>query len=228
MKRLAASIGALVAILTFDVRVDAHRLDEYLQATRVAIERDRVTVEIDLTAGTSLASKVIGWIDTDRDGQLSGSERSAYAQQVINSVTLSLDGTPKPLTLIDSTFPDVDEISSGTGTVYLRAAASVPSVRSGRHTLSVLNSHRPEASVYLANAMVPDDRRMTIASQRRDPSQSRLTLEYDVEYGTWPWILFLPLVLLILGIRSGLAYRLLPERARRRGAMRAVAPSSRV
>jgi hypothetical protein len=228
MRNRIATIGAVVAILIVGVRVDAHRLDEYLQATRVSIELDRVTLEIDLTPGASLASKVIQWIDADGNGQLSGTERSAYAQQVIDSVTVSLDGMPKALALTDSAFPDFETMPLGTGTIRLRAAAGLPAAASGRHVLTILNSHRPETSVYLANAMVPADQRIAIASQRRDPSQSRLTLEYDVASGRWPWVVLLALLLVILGIRSGFLYRLLPGRARRRGAVRATAPSSRV
>ena len=156
----------------------AHRLDEYLQATRVSIGVDRVSVEIDLTAGTSVAASVFGWIDTDADGQLSGAERAAYARQVIDSVMLTADGHRGTLALNGCDFPDRREMAEGIGAVRLRASARIPTAASGRHVLTYLNSHRSESSVYLANALVPTDNRIAITSQRRDPSQHMLTLKY--------------------------------------------------
>jgi len=39
-----------IAVLAIPPTATAHRLDEYLQATRVSIDVDRVDLEIDLTA----------------------------------------------------------------------------------------------------------------------------------------------------------------------------------
>ena len=172
-----------------------------LQATRLSIELDRVTVEIDLTAGTSLAASVFGWIDTDGDGQLSGAERAAYARQVIDSVMLTADGRRVTLAVTGNDFPDRREMTEGIGAVRLRANARIPSAASGRHVLTYLNSHRSESSVYLANALVPTDNRIAITSQRRDPAQHMLTLEYDVAYGAWPQVLLLASAIGILSLR---------------------------
>jgi hypothetical protein len=227
MRRLlVGSLGMVIAWLAYVPPAEAHRLDEYLQATRVAIDVDRVTLEIDLTAGTSVAAKVFGWIDTDGDGHLSSSERTAYAQQVIESVSLAADGRPLRLNLIDSDFPELGEMADGTGTIRLRANAKLTAAASGRHMLTYLNSHHSEASVYLANALVPADDRITIANQRRDPAQHLLTLEYEVAYGAWPPLLLLASMLAIVGFRSGAYSRFLPGRAARRDLMRTSAPSS--
>ena len=69
----------------------AHRLDEYLQATLLSVERDHVELEIDLTAGSNVASKVFALIDTDRDGQISPAEGEAYTQSVLSSIVISID-----------------------------------------------------------------------------------------------------------------------------------------
>ena len=172
-----------------------------LQATRLSIELDRVAVEIDLTAGTGLAASVFGWIDTDGDGQLSGAERAAYARQVIDSVMLTADGRRVTLAVTGNDFPDRREMTEGIGAVRLRANARIPSAASGRHVLTYLNSHRSESSVYLANALVPTDNRIAITSQRRDPAQHMLTLEYDVAYGAWPQVLLLASAIGILSLR---------------------------
>jgi len=127
MQRVAiSSAGVFVACLACAPHADAHRLDEYLQATRVSIDVDRVSVEIDLTAGTSVAASVFGWIDTDADGQLSGAERAAYARQVIDSVMLTADGHRVTLAVNGCDFPDRREMTEGIGTVRLRASARLP------------------------------------------------------------------------------------------------------
>src|SRR5580704_17875054 len=79
----------------------AHRMDEYLQATRLSIDVDRVDMEIDLTPGVAMASEVFGWIDTNRDGEISQSEGDAYARRMLRSVVLSVDGSFSPITLVD-------------------------------------------------------------------------------------------------------------------------------
>jgi len=158
----------------------AHRLDEYLQATRLSIDVERVRLEIDLTAGVAVAPEVFASIDTNRDGQISDAEGDAYARQMLRSVVLSVDGRPTPVTLIEIRFPQFREMSLGVGTIQVRAAANVSATGAGRHQISYLNTHRSEGSVYLVNALVPADPRIQIAGQQRDPAQHRLTLDYTV------------------------------------------------
>jgi hypothetical protein len=46
--------------------------------------------------------------------------------------------------------------------------------------VEIVNSHRPETSVYMVNALVPEDSGIDIASQHRDPRQREFRVEYDV------------------------------------------------
>jgi nickel/cobalt transporter (NicO) family protein len=179
MHRLFATFVVLGILLGRPVPAGAHRLDEYLQATRLSIDVDRVSLEIDLTAGVNVAPQVVAWIDTNRDGQISSSEAHAYAQQMLRAVVLSVDGRTASLTLLDSRFPEARNMTAGVGTIRLRATANLPTTGSGRHQLVYVNDHRSEMSVYLVNALVPNDARIQIASQRRDPAQHRLTVDYD-------------------------------------------------
>ena len=64
-------LAVLCAWLATVPSAGAHRVDEYLQATRLSIDLERVDLEIDLTAGAAMASKVFAWIDTNRDGEIS-------------------------------------------------------------------------------------------------------------------------------------------------------------
>ena len=164
----------------------AHRLDEYLQATRLSIDDERVRLEIDLTAGVAVAREVFAWIDTNRDGQISNAEGDAYARQVLRSVLLSVDGQPASITLTEIRYPQFREMSLGAGTIQMRATANVSATGAGRHQLSYFNTHRPEWSVYLVNALVPTDPRIRIAGQQRDRAQHGLTLDYTVR-GRAPW-----------------------------------------
>jgi hypothetical protein len=158
----------------------AHRLDEYLQASRLSVDRDGVTLEMDLTPGVSVAPRVLALIDTNGDGQLSPAEAEAYAHQVLNSVTLSIDGQPVALILISEQFAPLHEMTLGTGMIRLRAGAKIPAVAAGRHQVFYRNSHQPQMSVYLANALVPSDSQIQISGQTRDYAQHELTVDYRV------------------------------------------------
>lgn len=180
MRRLVVTLVLLCVVSGRPVPAGAHRLDEYLQATRLSIDIDRVSLELDLTPGVRVASRVIGWIDTNGDGEISTAENEAYARQILSAVVLSVDGGAVPIALADGRFPDVRDMRAGIGTIRLRATSKMPPATSGRHHLAYVNDHRPEMSVYLVNALVPADPRIGITDQRRDPSQHRLTLDYDV------------------------------------------------
>ena len=181
MPRRARTLALLITVLLHAAAVGAHRLDEYLQATRVDIDVNRVNLEIDLTPGVSIAKQVTGWIDTNGDGQLSQPEGLAYAKDVLMSVALTIDRRPVTLTLRDVQLPEVDDVAGGVGTIRLRASAELPDGSNGRHELTVVNTHRRAVSVYLSNALVPSDRRIQILTQQRDREQHSLTIDYDIE-----------------------------------------------
>jgi hypothetical protein len=185
MTRHLASLALFAAALACPARADAHRLDEYLQASRLSVDRDRVAIELDLTPGASAASTVAKWVDTDADGRMSAREQNQYARAVIAALELSVDGRPAPIRLLDAQFPDAIDFGRGEGVIRLRAEAATPLAAAGRHTLSYTNAHRPATSVYLVNALVPADPRLVITRQDRDPAQHRLTLDYDLTSSGW-------------------------------------------
>jgi hypothetical protein len=178
MKRQRILIAAI--LLAVARPASAHRLDEYLQATRLAIGVDRVRVEIDLTPGVDVASTVLGWIDANHDGALSQDEATAYARQVIGDLALDVDGAAAPLALISVECSQPEAMRLGTGAVRLRVTAPVPPVAAGRHRLTFRNEHRSQSSVYLANVLVSDDPRVRVETQTRDRAQRELTVAYDV------------------------------------------------
>lgn len=189
MKAFAAS---LVVVLAAGGDAKAHRLDEYLQATRVSFARDQLAIDVDLTPGISIASGVIAMLDANADGTIAPAEADAYGRAVLSDVRVSLDGNPVGMTLAAIDVPTLDEMRSGTGTIRLHAAGSVtPSA--GRHSLEFVNNHRPETSVYMVNALVPEDSGIDIMSQTRDPRQREFRAEYDV---TSEWLGYVTLLAL--------------------------------
>ncbi len=196
-----ARCAVLAVCLATLPSASAHRLDEYLQATRLSIDLERVDLEIDLTPGVAVASKIIDSIDTNRDGEISSAEGAAYARRMLRSVTLSVDGLAAPILLVETHFPTPGDMSQGIGTIQLRATAKVPAAGAGRHRVSFLNAHQPESSVYLVNALIPANSRIQIADQRRDRAQHGLTLDYTVAGDAPPVRAFAVLIGLLLAGR---------------------------
>ena len=174
-----ASLAVLVASLAFAPRAGAHRLDECLQAMRVTIDIDRISLDLDLTPGASIADRMFATLDSNHDGEISDEEAHAYAQRVLDSIAVSVDGRPAPVMLIRRRFPTLREMRGGVGIIHLSAQTAVPPAV-GRHQVSYGNSFLPDLSVYLANALVPSDDRVHIGEQRRDFLQRSLTVDYRV------------------------------------------------
>lgn len=174
---LTAAIGALLVLPS---RVSTHRLDEYLQATRLGVSTDTVDIEIDLTAGVAVASQVWALVDADRNGRISDVEGRRYAQRVLQSVLLQLDDRPAAVALVSSGFPSFQQIHGGSGIIHLVARAALPAIRPGPHRLLYRNTHRRDMSVYLVNTLVPADAAIVIGSQKRDPRQTQMEIVYEV------------------------------------------------
>jgi hypothetical protein len=84
------------------------------------------------------------------------------------------------LSLVSQSVPSIDEVYGGTRVISLVARVDVEQSR-GRHRLRLSNAYRPDVSAYLANALRPDSRTITIASQTRDPLQETLTIDDVVD-----------------------------------------------
>jgi hypothetical protein len=156
----------------------AHRLDEYLQAARLAIDPDRVELALDLTAGIAVAEMVLSEIDLDENGSISVAEARAYSDRVLSAIALDVDGIPLRVELVESTFPGFDSVRQGEGTTRIRAVASMPRLADGLHHLRYRNAYRSDIGVYLANALVPASDRVIVAAQHRDINQRDLVIDY--------------------------------------------------
>ena len=169
---------ALTTAIVGVAEVSAHRRDEYLQAARLAIDPGGVQLELDLTPGIALAEAIIADIDRNRDGSLSEDEQRAYGRLVLSALKLEVDGTPVRAQLAAASFPDAEAMRRGEGTIRIQSAATLPHLSMGPHQLLFRNSHHPDRSVYLANALVPSSDEVAVTGQRRDGDQTELTVDY--------------------------------------------------
>jgi hypothetical protein len=180
MKMTRLSLAAAGLVLAMPASLFAHRLDEYLQATRVSLSRSQITLELELTPGVDVASAIVALLDRDGDGTISRQEAGTYGTAVLKDVVLQVDGRPVPLTLTRVEIPSTDEMRDGVGTIQLRAFGSGRLVVPGRSQLYFRNNHQPQMSVYLVNALLPEDAAVTVLAQTRDARQQSVRIEYEV------------------------------------------------
>ena len=141
MRRLRADSITVVLLaaaisVAFAEGVSAHRRDEYLQAARIAVAADRVRLELNLTPGIAVADVIIGEMDQDDDGVLSPNEQQAYVRHVLGATTLAVDDDRHPLPLdVVASFPDINAIRNGDGTIAIQSDIAVPLLAAGPHRL---------------------------------------------------------------------------------------------
>src|SRR5579862_780337 len=128
--RFAAAAALLLSLsgllLSLAGIASAHRLDEYLQATLISVEKDRIEVSLRLVPGVAVASAVLAKIDANGDGVISPGEQQAYAQRVLGDLALSIDGrrlTPK---LASVNFPAVEQMREGLGEIRIEFTSDLP------------------------------------------------------------------------------------------------------
>src|SRR5690242_10364386 len=175
MKLRLAVAGAM--LLLAGAPASAHRLDEYLQATTIALEKDRVQAQLRLTPGVAVFRRVLSIIDTDADGSISEAEQQAYAGRVLGDLSLTIDGNHLRLHLISAQFPSIEEMKEGRGEIQLEFTADVPGGGPDRR-LIFENHHQSRMAAYLVNCLVPRDPDVRITAQNRNYRQSFYQLDY--------------------------------------------------
>ena len=175
-------IGKVAATITVGLcllgqSASAHRIDEYLQATVLSLKADRVQASMRLVPGVLVAPAVIAAIDANRDGVFSDDEEQAYAQRVLEDLSITLDGQGVKPTLLSWSFPPPVPMREGVGEIHIEYALDLPPGGRDRH-LVLANHHLGSSSVYLMNAEVPEDRAIQIIAQKRNAQQSIYELDY--------------------------------------------------
>jgi hypothetical protein len=155
----------------------AHRLDEYLQATMISVEQDRVQAVLRLTPGVAVSAFVLRGIDTNDDGVISPTERRAYAERVLRDVSFSMNGHVLNTRLISVEFPETEEMREGLGEIQIEFSAHLPPSGLSRK-LIFANHHQTGIAAYLVNSLVPRDPNIRIVAQHRNEQQSFYQLDY--------------------------------------------------
>jgi hypothetical protein len=175
MRTRLAAAGAI--LLLVGTPASAHRLDEYLQATTISVEKDRVQAQIRLTPGVAVFRKVLASIDTDADGVISEAEQRAYAERVLRDLWLTIDGYRLQLRLVSWKFAKTEVMREGRGDIELEFNADVPSGGPNRR-LIFKNRHQRRIAAYLVNCLVPRDPDIRVTAQNRNHWQSFYQLDY--------------------------------------------------
>jgi nickel/cobalt transporter (NicO) family protein len=178
--RTLCRLPLLLALLAFPSGVFAHRDDQYLQATLVAIEPDGVRLRINLTPGVAVAEQVIAIIDRDRDGAISKNEAAGYAELLKRDLTLRIDGRNLELKLTASEFVAPAELRAGSGIIQVEFSAIFGPLAAAPHRLTFENRHLTKMSVYLINAAQPRFAAIRITSQKRNTNQSAGEIEFTL------------------------------------------------
>ena len=172
-------IAAVVACVLLPVKpAFAHRIDEYLQATIVSLDKNSIHASMRLIPGILVSPAVIATIDTNSDGIFSESEQRAYAQRVIGDLSISIEGKSVEPMLVRWTFPQLSQMRDGLGEIHIDYTIDLPKGGPDR-SLILANHHFSRTSVYLMNVIVPKDRDSRILAQKRNEQQSVYELDFE-------------------------------------------------
>jgi hypothetical protein len=169
---------AVLGLVALPSTVFAHRLDEYLQATLVAIEPGGLRLHITLTPGAAVAEQVLALIDRDRDGVIATHEAAAYCEWLKHDLIIRLDQRTVELKLTASNFPAPNELRTGWGIIQMEFSTTGGPLTAGAHGLTLENRHLPTVGVYLFNAMLPRSGAVQITKQQRNDDQSVSDIEF--------------------------------------------------
>ncbi|MEG9433735.1 HupE/UreJ family protein [Terriglobus sp. ADX1] len=175
--KLAASVAT--GLLLSCIPAWAHRIDEYLQATILSLESNRMHASMRLIPGVMIAPSVIATIDTDHDGAFSDAEKRAYADRVLRDLSITIDGEAATPQLDSLAIPEALQLRDGLGEIHLEYHVGLPSATSSNRSLTLSNHHMNDGSVYLVNVEVPQDRGLRIVDQKRNARQSNYELDFE-------------------------------------------------
>jgi hypothetical protein len=173
--------GCLLLLwLAMPTALYAHQLDEYLQATLVEIGPEGIRLQMNLTPGVAVATKVIALVDRDGDGVISTNEAAAYLELLTRDLSVRLDGRDLELRARRSYFPQIAELRTGCAFIQIEYSGKTGALKPGLHQLTITNGHLPAISAYLVNAMRPGSSDLQIIRQNRTENQSASEIEFSI------------------------------------------------
>ena len=177
MMRRKLTLAALCFVLAGKAAW-AHRIDEYLQATILSLDANRVNASMRLIPGVLVAPSVIALIDNNHDGVFSESEMKTYAERVLGDLSVTVDGQATAVQLDTWNVPEASHLRDGLGEIQIQYHVELPPSSGASHSLALVNRHLNAGSVYLVNVEVPQDPRLRVVEQKRNPRQSVYELDY--------------------------------------------------
>lgn len=156
----------------------AHRLDEYLQAALLSVDRDHVQVNLRLNRGVAVFGQVLGAIDTNGDEFIFSSEQRVYIKSIMDELSLKAYRWALVLRALSPNFPSLDEMKLVKGKIHFQLIPDLPPGGGRRHELGFENHHQSGISVYLVNSLVPIDENTEMAAQGPNETQSVHPLQY--------------------------------------------------
>jgi hypothetical protein len=175
MKTKLAAAGAI--LLMIGTHAEAHRLDEYLQAATISLEKNHIQLQVRLAPGVAVVSSVLASIKPDANGIISAARQQAYAERVVEDLSLEIDGKRVPLRIVSTNFPEIQKLDEGVGEIQLDLEADVPKGGKNRR-LTFENRHQSSIAAYLVNCLVPRDPDIRVTAQNRNYTQSIYQLDY--------------------------------------------------
>ncbi|MGY6770471.1 hypothetical protein [Komagataeibacter sp. NFXK3] len=179
MSRAGHACLAALALLALPASAQAHRLDEYLQATTFTLARDHIALHLRLTPGVDVAPGLIRQVDRNGDGSLSVREQHSYMAHVMQSLSLSLNGRSGQLVVQAMTFPSLAAMRTGTGVIDLELTMPAR-LRQGDNHLAYRNRGDGPDTVWLVNCLMPQDPAIHVMGQHRAADQSSYELDFSV------------------------------------------------
>jgi hypothetical protein len=170
---LGASLAALSGVAS------AHPGHALSQTAYLTLAPGEIQVELDLMVGEDAVAPLVAALDPGGDGTASNVEAQARAETVLSQVKLVLDGQPASWTLTEVDAPDLTVLSTGSGTLQLKASAARLE-SPGLHTLEVLNDYASSETLKTANVFLAEGEGWTwdITDQSRTADGAGLTVTF--------------------------------------------------
>jgi hypothetical protein len=197
-------LAAAAIALLLGASLSAHRLDEYLQATLISVEKNHIQASMRLIPGVAVFPSVIASIDSNGNGVISEAEQHAYAERVLGDVSLTVDGKAVTPTIVSVKFSAIEELKEGLGEIQIEFTADLPAGGTQRRIVFE-NHHQSAISAYLVNCLVPRDPDIRIVAQNRNENQSFYELDYAQAGGSSKYT-FLDLRSIVAGWRGSVGF----------------------
>ena len=168
---------------------DAHQLDEYLQATRIAVDAIGSSLEIDLTPGAALAEQIFALLDRDSDRRnLRIRDRGLRADGSAGSGPRT-GRSPLSSGVVASRIPGVERNARRSRHDSPRSGGGREARR--RQTSTTIRQPASTRLERLPCQRIGADRPITITGQRRDVLQHGIQLDIMImrPYASASWIL---------------------------------------